>query len=436
MTLDQMPVSEGAPDSPSGTMRRKATPAGDPSNDLLRRMATGPDGSTPAGSVIVLRPRWQPNNPDDGCPVPEEALCAVLERRLGPDDHFAIGDDGSFFIAFAQDGDLVARLRSEVLVEEAAELFGHGTPAGRLFEVATLRGDAEPFHVETVPLTETLDDAIETLQTLGASTNAEGPDTGSGDSTLTDVEFVFRPVVEVRTRVVSAFQCIPVRAVKGGFASGYGVLHDPEPGRITELDLATLDTVAQAWNRRHASRRGTSLALTIHFSTLADPLTCERYLSALNEQLSGADTNLILEIAEPPEDGEVGRIARPAADLLHGARRLFVRCKSERIGLQAYRAMGAHALGIDLYDRVDHEEEIMTMMDAFAVTAKRGQVRSYVLGARSISLYTAAVACGFDYVGGHALTPVIRDIEEIRRFRPDMPYVSLVNPSDDQRERR
>ena len=69
----------------------------------------------------------------------------------------------------------------------------------------------------------------------------------------------------------------------------------------------------------------------------------------------------------------------------------------------------------------------MERIDAFAAAAKQHRLRCYVTGIRSISLYTAAVTSGFDYVGGHALTPVVRDVGDISGYRLDAPYLSLMD---------
>jgi len=79
-----------------------------------------------------------------------------------------------------------------------------------------------------------------------------------------------------------------------------------------------------------------------------------------------------------------------------------------------------------LFSTTKSEATIMKQLDAFVQSAKQNSLKTYVLGVRSISMYTIALTEGVDYLAGYALSPVARSAEDIYAFRLDMPYLSLL----------
>lgn len=62
----------------------------------------------------------------------------------------------------------------------------------------------------------------------------------------------------------------------------------------------------------------------------------------------------------------------------------------------------------------------MRSLDRFAERASRYGIRTYAMGVRSVSLTTAIVASGFDYVSGDMIAPPVTGPRGIREFDTGM----------------
>lgn len=367
------------------------------------------------GAVFVLVPSLR------GCSDADAA--AVVRRRLGPEDHLATGADGILLIAFAEDAGARANLSCAAIAGDLADL----CDAGSLPAIHQVDIGENGLRLRARPLSSMIDEALCSWPIHGVEYPGHAPNSGVAAPSVdfADLDHVFRPIIEVRTKLVSIFQCIPVRPVRGGYVSGERVLDSSDDSGLAALDRASVRAVGAAANALGSGTVRSAFGVTVHFTTLDSSRHRDRFLDACGDHLRRNDMGLVFEIANVPSDATPARVGKLVESLPSGTRRLFVRCSGSSEAIAGFRAPGIHAVGLDVYDATSDEPRTMEQMDEFAAEAKRQQLRSYVVGVRSISLYTASVTCGFDFVGGHAVTPAVRDVGDIQGFRLNLPYLSL-----------
>ena len=100
----------------------------------------------------------------------------------------------------------------------------------------------------------------------------------------------------------------------------------------------------------------------------------------------------------------------------------------EHKNFTAFGLAGLHSVGMDVFETEKSEKEIMNEMSEFVFNARKNQLKTFIQGVRSISLFTAAVTTGFDYISGYALSSVLESAEDVHAFKLDMPYLSLLQP--------
>jgi hypothetical protein len=92
-----------------------------------------------------------------------------------------------------------------------------------------------------------------------------------------------------------------------------------------------------------------------------------------------------------------------------------------------YRSVGLHAVGIDLYASGKPEKNMFKTLEQFVDNAHKTQLKTYAHGVHSVSLYTAAVCSGFDYLDGYALSSVSDAAKGVEMFSYEMLYENTDN---------
>jgi hypothetical protein len=246
------------------------------------------------------------------------------------------------------------------------------------------------------------------------------------------IRYIFRPMLAVRTKIISTFLCIPIRTVQGRLCvSGYEVLgtQTPHPGQYLALDICTLRRVGLELSRMGKTSEKSLVGIPVHFETLADLRRRREYIRRSDEVIGSHQDRVVYEIVGLPDGIPQVRLVDLVSSLRPIARAVIARFTPEHRDFPAFRTAGLHAVGIDVYGTVKREETLMREMESFATAANQNRLKTYVLGIRSISLYTAAVASGFDYAAGHALTSIAEAAEGAYVYRLETPYLSVLDPS-------
>lgn len=344
--------------------------------------------------------------------VAHQIVCTAIERRLAPDDIYSQYSELAYVIVFANLDKRQAQLKS-VLIAKEISLKILGKDVNKDFiEVSTLVAKADgQATFEKLPTISELVHELEKPLAHEATALEENKD--SHPLKNEDIQFVFRPIWFAKQHVISTFLCIPVTSTSnGGYLSSYSVLDNPDDTtQIFELDILAIMKVNKELVRLHNEHKTALFALPVHFETLADHNRRSIYFKKCNTILKGAENQIIFEVIGLPEGVPDTRIAEILSPLKPLSRSVLARFSIEHQDFTGYHSAGIHAVGVDLYEIDEDEKELIKAMNKFVEAANKNSLKTYVHGVRSLSLNTAAVTSGFDYIDGYVLTSASESVE-------------------------
>lgn len=337
----------------------------------------------------------------------------VIEQKLSPQEFSIRYDETHYVIAFADLDEARARIKLAILARDLTQKLLGSALAESLIDITT----AEIGPDGEISLTKSA-----SLEALVRDQKALSDESVAEDSST--IDFIFRPLWVVRQKVISAYFCIPlVQTDDGTYLSGYEVLTDPHDApQIMDLDLRTLERVAWELGKLKEAGEHTLLSLPVHFETLAVQAKRLAYIQKCSALLAELDRRIIFELVGLPEGVPQSRIQELAQSLRQFARAVMARFDVEHRNFSAYRMAGLHAVGVDIFASHAKEKTVMHQTEEFAEAANRNGLKTYIHGIRTLSMYTAAVAAGFDYVDGYAISSAAREVKEVERFDLRTPY--------------
>lgn len=237
---------------------------------------------------------------------------------------------------------------------------------------------------------------------------------------LEGLGFIYRPMWDVRRNALSTYLCVPTvdRGPVHTPRIGYEIAGGSEsPLLIESLDLACLDRVR--FDLENIVRQGRKLLIgcPVHYETLRASRRRLRYLERCGRLKPALRQFLIFEVCGIPEDVPQIRMLELVAPLNPYSRARTVRVPINRSNFDAFQGVNAHAVGIDLSETRRDESEIFHLYNKFVDAAGRVKLRTFVHGLRSLSLASAAVCAGFDYVDGDAVQSATAVPDNVYRFR-------------------
>jgi hypothetical protein len=382
--------------------------------DFIHRLKTLLARRGPQGQDLAYRLTIEENT---------KIVAAMIEQSLG-ENHLSLQvSDTVFVIVYPTLGAREARLtaaRMRVMVEAA--LSGSSV---RLEEASLDRDGA----LKVEPCADLATLVTQLIQATEASAQKEETpaDTDRRDDPRTDlsgIKFVYRPMLTLQTKIVSTFTVVPIREVTSGrFESGYSVLDNPrDPGSILTLDQFTLKRSVAELKKLIADGGRSLFAVPVHFETLANPQRSVEYGRLCAEQSEAIQKRFVFEVVGLPGKVPQARLVQIVTPLLPVARAVIGRFPSDNFEFLEYRSSGLHAVGIDVYQTNKRERTLMTEMDRFVEMARKSRIKTYVSGVRSLSLLTAAISAGFDYISGHALGAALARAADVKTFQMDESY--------------
>lgn len=334
-----------------------------------------------------------------------QIVCAAIERRLAPDDIYSRYSDLGYVIVFANLDKKQAQLKSVLIAKEIAMKMLGKDDHSAFIDVSTLAAKADgQVSFEKLPSIYELAQELEKPQesVTGSLYIAEEKLPLESEN----IQFVFRPIWFVKQHVISTFLCIPVRETsKGSYVSSYSVLNTPnDPSQILELDILTVMTVNKELVRVQNAHKTALFAIPVHFETLANHNRRTTYFEKCRIVLKQAKDKIVFEVVGLPDGIPDSRVADILSPLKPLSRSVLARFSIEHTNFMGYHMAGIHAVGIDLFEVDENEKILIKAMNKFVEAANKSTLKTYVHGVRSLSLNTAAVTCGFDYIDGYVLT--------------------------------
>lgn len=355
---------------------------------------------------------------------------AIITRSLGRVDLFLKVDELAYLILFGALSEQESEVKCGFLASEISRrLLGEesGLEHGEIQSVVVNAG--APRTGSTISIDDIVAQVVKRADEKAGQTPEpvereattgtlpSGPARGFGSE---QIGFTYRPMWDVNRNVLSTYLCVP--QLDRGPAltpwSSYEIAGGTEdPGAIEEIDLACLDRVQADLEALDRRNRSLLIGCPVHYETLRASRRRLRYLERCGRLKESLRAFLIFEVCGMPEDVPQLRIMELIAPLTPHSRARTVRVPIHRTKFEPFQGAQIHAIGVDLSETGRGESEIFTLYNRFVDVAGRAGLRTFVHGLRSLSLASAAVCAGFDYVDGDAVTSPIDTPDSVYRFK-------------------
>jgi len=431
------PMARGKAGIPSRKHAQAAAPAEKPTADFAKLAADLIRGADEvmAGKVqLIGLERIRERFGDNWSRVAERAdriAEQAIRRRLSSHDIMTKVHDLNYLVLFTGVPQAEAQLRCRMIADDIArELLGDEGSA-ELLEVKTAVAQVDKVSFEETPSLEALSSLL-AAGAGGASPPADAPPPARPRAAWTQpadpldaVEFVYRPMWDVKRKVVSAFLCLPALRLPGGQRV---VGEQSIPGIESEdvqktLDSRLLDRVLEDLSKVAQAGRRLLLALPVHFNTIAAASRRLEYLNECRRLPPGVAKLLLFEIVGAPSGVPQSRILELATALRTQSRAVLFRTPIWSSGWGELSQAGILAVGADLSRENAPEATLMERFVKFAETADAKRLGCYLHGLRSLSLTVSAVGAGFHYLSG-------QPIADLADAPPDAHHFSLADLYD------
>jgi len=346
----------------------------------------------------------------------EAAMDSAIRKRIGEGDYMAKVDGYGFLIIFGGIVEEEARLKCALMVDEITQfLFGDKIGQGAVEVKAVVAEVDGSIDVEGVSIAGTisqlLDQAAETGAEVGGVENASGV---QEKTDAKDIQFIFRPMWDVKRRVVSTYVCIPIVAssISRGYHFGYGQHAD-----TVVLDFKTLDYAVREMLTLLQKDRKLLIGLSVHIDTLMTPKHRQAYTARLQAIPDEVRQYLVYEIVGATQGLPETRILEFVTLLKQFCRNVIARVPlSGNLRLDVLKRSGAAAIGDELSLNSRAEAITIAEIENFAETASNAGLNTYLHGMRTLSLAVAATAAGIDFIDGDPIMSLAKSPEGVFRF--------------------
>jgi len=209
--------------------------------------------------------------------------------------------------------------------------------------------------------------------------------------------YAFEPVWNVRQGVVSAFRTI--RLAAAGDTAAMAEAEHTAPGL---RDIVTLRHAMSEWTKLP----GTAVCLMIvpvNFETLATSLTRGEYLRTCELIPPALRRLLIFEVEQIPKGVMAERLIDVSRYLKSYCRSFTCRVALDFDEFASVQRGGFAVVSCHVHG-MGSEHAVLQGMDRFVEGAERQKLQTCIYGIQSVSLTTAALAAGFVYIGGEAVS--------------------------------
>lgn len=225
--------------------------------------------------------------------------------------------------------------------------------------------------------------------------------------------FVYQPFWEVRGGRISTYISMPVCEGEDGILIGNEVLPLPaELRHVTQLDdLALKQAIKDV--QQSKPTEGASVAIPVHFATLADVARRSSYLMQCSELSDALRSRFILEIMDVPEETPKAVVETVIGELDLFVRGVTIQLPVHQWDLRRWTDAGVIAVGVNRARNSMRETEFVAQFNRFSMLAADAGVKSYLQNADTLSLSVAAVGAGATFVSG----TIVADFDMTKRFK-------------------
>lgn len=361
---------------------------------------------------------------------------AIIDEELRPGEGVRNPKPGSYFFFFPKLTPEAGALRASVIVGQISrevrklnpatiaidnrrqqdEAPAPGAPPPRR-SVMAKRQEEDPDQ----EMRETASRAF-ALMTEGAG-EAKDLTMSAGDrAALDSLGATYGPVWHAKNKLITAYNCALTRDGRALTQRDIGELLERDPIEVAtaKLDVALFARAVKTIQYLMSQDLKALLIVPVHFSTI-DRL---RFIAPLLQAGAGlpqeAKNLVVFELTALPADISRFRLREPVNYLKSRSRALIARCGFTPPDLEAFKESGFHGISVDLRDYDWPDSRFLRSFDLFAAAAEKFRLQSFISGISSTSQAVGAVAAGFNYIEGAAISEPVTSPRHIRPFEIDM----------------
>ena len=377
----------------------------------------------------------------------------AIERRLSEKDLYTLYNDEGYIVVFSSLTKETAQMKCGLIAQEISRrLFGAND--SQRIDIATVGVDeAGNVSSEAVTVAQLSERAV--ARKRAAATEVEVPSNrppvevppiprsvmvgGTADGIPSEadrgrlfsperIQFVYRPMWQVRRKVISAYICIPAGvgadgAIRLGGAAMPLTHASPENAA---LDGQTMGKVIEDLGRLAEGERKLILVAPVHYFTVNDPNSGPQFARLCGTLSEDLRKLLVFELLGVPSGAPSTALMGALSRLKPFSRAVLVRQRLDSKDFSRFRSTGIFGIGADIGNVPLSEEQVFEHMDRFNRVAKAHGLTTYVHGLRSRSLVSTAAGAGFSFIDGDPVMSVIDMPESVSPFQVENLYASLL----------
>ncbi len=382
-----------------------------------------------------------------------EAVCAIIESHLEGRDFYTRATD-AYVLVFPDLGSEDAQFRSRQIRQDIEEFLFESYQGDSGFELESVVSLVYGNEILNAPEpAEALDGSLhmrqiaqrqrtgmggkkhepaepgdpQERQDIGSDHAADAH--GSADDDMPPVatrpadadavQLKFRSIWHTKSKKVTSFACIP---------------SNPTARRRqltpAETDLENLDAfLAKITGMATVDRQSTNLSFPLHFSTLVDRDTRQRFSDMTRYVAEDVRKRMVLEIVDIPLELKTMEREVLKATLTELDCSRIARVPLGTTGFALLKAIGVVSVGCDLSQSRLQESDILPLLDKHVEVANSHGLKTYIHGLNSISLTTAAVCAGFDHIDGETVGSITDLPDEAYPLDPRAMYAKVKKAS-------
>ncbi len=212
----------------------------------------------------------------------------------------------------------------------------------------------------------------------------------------------FQPIWSVHQKAVGTYLCEMIAS--GGEPIAARLPGDAEPSLLGRLDRLVLRRALTAIDAAAGSEVSGAVCIPVHYRALADAGLRQEFAALCNSIAPEARSLLVWEMVGVPDGTLENPLFSMASIVKPHGRSLFIRCDLDSSAFEISAAIGIHSIGVDLHGTDQSETSMLQLLSRFAEQAHGVGLRCHAHGLGTSSLGLAAIANGFDYVSGTAIS--------------------------------
>lgn len=327
----------------------------------------------------------------------------VIRAHLSPLDLFAPVKDESYVVLFGQLDREAATAKARTIAAEITKRLCGDVENGALVTVRAVALEIARPPNGFKSIAEIQAGLAHAHTDAAARARAEGQRIGK------NIQFGYWPTLNLKKRLIAIYDCNIMRRADAGYMLTGDDAYPPDStGEIAAgLDTIALDAAHQGLKAIEQQGKRAVLLLPVHYETLAFRAFRDRYIQGCRAFPESAQRNLAFHVLGMPEGLPQARLVEVVSQFRAWVLGFVCRLRLENPEIERFAGSGLVGISTDAGSTTAPTPVQFEHMRAFAEAARTAKLRSMFINARTVSLGSAAVRAGFDFVNGDAIVRMV-----------------------------